>query len=605
MSNASQEAPAKTSKEGGEGHGTYSDLALYRRLLRQARPYRLHILGLFLLSLLSTPLALLAPLPLKIAVDSVLGDEPLPGFVAAIVPSGWTQSVAAGAFMVAAMVVLVALASLLIELVNGMLNTFVGERLVLDFRLRLFHHAQRLSLSYHDMKGTADSTYRIQYDAPSIQSILIGMLIPMIAAAVMLVSMIYVTARINLQLALVALAVSPVLLALTWIFRGRLKDRWREVKKLESSAQSVIQEVLTAMRVVKAFRREEHEQERFTERSEEGVVARLVVALQEHCYGLLVGLVVAVGTAVVLFIGVHSVQAGTLTLGDLLLVMAYLKQLYAPVKTIGKQLAAKQRALASAERAFALLDEFPEVDEEVSVRPLARARGAIEFREVSFAYNGEGSLLDGVSLDIAAGTRVGIVGMTGAGKTTLMNLLMRFYDPTAGRIFIDGVDIRNYRLGDLRNQFGIVLQEPVLFSTTIAENIAYGCPDATDREIVEAAKAANAHDFIVDFPEGYETTVGERGMRLSGGERQRISLARAFLRNAPILVLDEPTSSVDVETERVIIEAVERLMEGRTTFTIAHRLSTIEHCDIVLRVEDGEVRPTEPEDADSYPLKAG
>jgi len=270
-------------------------------------------------------------------------------------------------------------------------------------------------------------------------------------------------------------------------------------------------------------------------------------------------------------------------------VMSYLAMLYEPLRTLGKKVADLQAGLASAERAFALLDQTPDVIEQSNARHLRRARGAIEFCNVGFSYGQGQDVLRGVSLKVRPGARVGIQGMTGAGKTTLMSLLTRFYDPTSGQILLDGTDIREFRLKDLRDQFSIVLQEPVLFSTTLAENIAYGRPDANDEQICEAARQANAHEFIAALPDGYQTLVGERGMRLSGGERQRIALARAFLRNAPILILDEPTSSVDVATESRIIEAIERLMRDRTTFMIAHRLSTLESCDVRLRLEDGRV----------------
>jgi ATP-binding cassette subfamily B protein len=310
---------------------------------------------------------------------------------------------------------------------------------------------------------------------------------------------------------------------------------------------------------------------------------------------MLVGVTTAVGTATVLFIGMNHVRAGTLTLGELLLVMGYLAQLYGPLKAISKRAASLQSHLAGAERAFALLDEAPDVAERPGARPLARAAGAVAFRGVCFTYASGRPILQDVSFEFAPGTRVGIAGVTGAGKTTLVNLLTRFYDPTAGQILLDGVDLRDYRLADLRNQFAIVLQEPVLFSTSIAENIAYARPDAREEEVVAAAKAANAHEFISRLPEGYQTRVGERGMRLSGGERQRIALARAFLKDAPVLILDEPTSSVDVKTEAAILEAMGRLRQGRTSFMIAHRLSTLASCDVLLQIEHGRLVAVRPE----------
>jgi ATP-binding cassette subfamily B protein len=374
-----------------------------------------------------------------------------------------------------------------------------------------------------------------------------------------------------------------------WAYRQRLRSQSRKVKKIESSTLSVLQEALAAVRVVKAFGQEDREGERFVRHSSEGMRARIRLSLIEGAFGILVTLITATGMAVVMVIGVRHVQSGLLTLGELLIVMAYTSQLYQPLKTISRRAVSLQSSLASAERAFSLLDEAPDVPERPNARSLARASGAIAFRKVSFAYGKDYPVLRDISFEIHPATRLGIVGATGAGKTTLISLLTRFYDPTAGEILLDGVDLRDYKLSDLRNQFSIVLQEPVLFSTSIAENIAYARSGASEKEIVKAAKAANAHQFISDLPDGYETQVGERGMRLSGGERQRIALARAFLKDAPLLILDEPTSSVDVRTEAEIIEAMGRLMRGRATFMIAHRLSALRGCDLLLVIEHGRL----------------
>ena len=569
--------------------GRYTDLTLFRRLLGQARPYWPHLGGVLLLSLLSSPLVLLTPLPLKIAVDSVLGSEPIPGFLDALLPEVVTSSGATVLIVVVSLVVAIALLTELLQLATSLLSTYTGEKLVLGFRTRLFRHTQRLSLLYHDSKGTTDSAYRIQYDAPSIQWIATESVPPITTAVATLVGMIYVTFQIDWQLALVALAVSPFLFLSAWAYGRPLRSRWRRVHHLDSSALAVVQEGLAALRVVKAFGQEAREGERFARRSSESVRERIRVALVEGGFTISVGLLTAAGTAAVLFIGVRHVQSGILTLGDLLLVMGYLVQLYAPLNTLSQSKATLQGSLASAERAFALLDETPDVVERPDARTLSRASGAVAFRGVSFAYRADRPVLHDVSFEIEPGTRLGISGTTGAGKTTLVSLLTRFYDPTTGRILLDNVDLRDYKLADLRNQFAIVLQEPVLFSTSIAENIAYARADASEEEIVEAAKAANAHEFIVGLSRGYDTQVGERGMSLSGGERQRIALARAFLKDAPILILDEPTSSVDVKTEAAIMEAMTRLMQNRTTFMIAHRLSTLEHCDVRLVIEDGRL----------------
>jgi ATP-binding cassette subfamily B protein len=306
-------------------------------------------------------------------------------------------------------------------------------------------------------------------------------------------------------------------------------------------------------------------------------------------YALLVGLTTSVGGAIVLFVGARHVQAGLITTGELVLVMSYLLQLYAPLKTMSKNAGSLQGYLASAERAFAVLDQQPEVRERPGARSLPRARGDLVFEGVSFGYGTRKPVLEEVSLHVRPGMRLAVTGATGAGKTTLVSLLNRFYDPTEGRILLDGVDLRDYRLSDLRNQFAVVLQEPLLFSTSIGENIAYARPEASLEEVAAAAAAAGADAFIEALPDGYDTLVGERGVRLSGGERQRISLARAFLRDAPILILDEPTSSVDAQTERVIMNAMYQLMKGRTTLMIAHRVATLGRCDHRIELSAGRV----------------
>ncbi|HMA38545.1 MAG TPA: ABC transporter ATP-binding protein [Gemmatimonadales bacterium] len=568
--------------------GAYSDFTLYRRLLAQARPYWPHLGVLFALGLLTTPIALLVPLPLKIVVDSVLGAQPLPGPLALWFPAAW-HSPETGLAIAIGVLLTVTLLAQLQSLLNNWLRAYVGEHIVLGFRSRLLEQSQRLSLSYHDSTGTADTAYRIQYDASALQYVAVDGLIPFVSATITLVAMLSVTARLDWQLATVALAVAPILFALSRTFRRRMRGQSRAVKKLESSALHVVQEVLGALRVVKAFNQEPRETERFVGRAREGVAARLRLALIEGRFGLWVGLTTAAGTAVVLYLGVGHVRAGVLTLGELLMVMSYLSQLYQPLSTISRKAASLQSYLASAERAFALLDEGPDVPERPDARPLVRASGAVEFRNVGFGYDADRAVLRDVSFTVAPGTRVAVTGATGAGKSTLMSLLTRFYDPTSGAVLLDGVDLREYRVADLRRQFAIVLQHPLLFSTTIAENIAYGRPGAPREAIEQAAMAANAHDFVSRLPRGYDTQVGELGQKMSGGERQRIALARAFLRDAPVLILDEPTSSVDLKTEALILDALERLMTSRTVFLITHRPSTWTMCDVRLQIERGRL----------------
>ena len=566
-----------------------TDWALYRRLLGEARPCWGWIILTFATGLIASPLALLNPLPMKLAVDYVIAAKPLPDHYRLFIPDGAAGSVAAALVLILVLVLGIALVSKIQECVYYMVSTYANEKLVRGFRSRLFRHAQRLSVLYHDQKGTTDTLYRIQYDAPAISYIAVQGVTPFITAIVTVVAMLYVTWRIDPQIAWIAIGITPLLLGGFQLYRKRLRDSSTRLKEIESGTFSVVHEVLGALRVVKAFGQEDREQERFLKHTNKSIKARLHFAFLDSCFGMLLGMIVAGGTAAGLYIGVRHVQTGAITLGELIMVMAYLGMLLSPLNRISHQAGSLQGHFASADRAFTLLDTEPDVPEKPRARELVRATGEVEFRNVSFAYVSDRSVLQGISFRIPPKTRVGIAGHTGSGKSTLMSLLMRFYDPTSGNILLDGVDLRDYRIRDLREQFGIVLQEPVLFSTTIYENIIYGRPDAT-REMVEtAARHANAHRFISALPDGYDTQVGDRGMSLSGGERQRISIARAFLKDAPVLVLDEPTSSVDVNTEAEIMDAVQRLMEGRTTFIIAHRLSTLEHCDICLHIKDGRL----------------
>ena len=571
-----------------------TDLALFRRLLLEVRPYLPHMGLLLLVGLLATPLTLVTPLPLKIAVDTVLGSHPLPGPVRAALPRGMAPTQGLCLAIAVGLLVATALLKQGQDLANNLLKKYVVERMTLDLRARVFRHAHRLSFTYHDRQGTADAAYRIQQDVPDAQSIVVESVFPSITAFITLVSMFLVTAKMDWQLALVALSITPILFFVNRHYRRQFRGRWRAVKNLESSALAVIHEALGALRVVKAFGQEDREESRFLDRSGQGMWARIRLTAYEGGFGLQVGVLTAIGTAGVLWLGVQHVRTGVLTLGQLLVVMGYLTQLYDPLKTLSRKAATFQSKLTSAERVFSLIDNPPDVREKPRARSLARARGEIEFRHVSFGYTDRRTVLENVSFALPAGARLGITGPTGAGKTTLVSLLLRFYDPAEGEILLDGVDLRDYRIADLRNQFALVLQEPVLFSSSIGENIAYARPGASDQAIVEAAKVANAHEFITRLPQGYDTVVGERGMSLSGGERQRISLARAFLKDAPILVLDEPTSAVDLRTEALIIGALEQLMRGRTTLMIAHRLSTLESCDHRLDVDHGRVHEGRP-----------
>ena len=569
---------------------------IHLRILKQTRSCWPHLAGIAALSFLSLPLTLLYPLPLKIAVDSVLGQQPLPEFLQKILP-GTRPHVVALEFAVG-LLLLISLLANLQGLLSWWLSTYTGEKLVWDFRAQLLNHVQRLPLAFHDRYGATDSVYRIQHDAPSIQYVAIQGVIPLVTALFMLFGMVYVSARMDAYLAVIALSITPVLFVLS-LASGRLvRRRSRQVKELDTSAMSVIQEVLGSIRVIKAFGQESREHERFIRHSSKRMSGQIRLSLMQAVFNVLVGLTIAAGTAAALFVGVQHVRKGVLTVGSLLVIMAYIAQMYQPLQVLSTKVTDLQIWFASLERVFQLMDQSPEIAESPSALRIVRAKGAFELRHVSFHYDESGRGLQNISVTVPPGSKVGIVGGTGAGKTTLLNLLMRFYDPTQGQVLLDGRDLREYRIADLRRQFSVVLQEPVLFAASLAENIAYGKPDATDDEILTAAKAACSHDFISNLPEGYDTRPGERGTLLSGGERQRISLARAFLRDTPILILDEPTSSIDVQTESSIMQATEALMQGRTTFMIAHRLNTLKTCDMILVLDQGrllEVRNSLPE----------
>ncbi len=564
-----------------------SDLVLFRRLWQQSRNCHPHLIGILLLSLVSVPVSLLFPIPLKLVVDSVLGSQPLPDIIRTIAHGVRPD---AAALTIAVGMLLAISAVMYLQALGGWyLQTYTGEKLVWDLRAELLQHAQRLSLTFHKQKGSADFCYRIQHDAPQIQNVAIQGVVPIVTALLTLLGMFIVTARLDPALAVMTLVVGAALVGLTQAWSRAVRARATAIKELDSDAMAVVQEVLTSLPLVKAFGQEGREYQRFVLRSDRRRRGQVQLSTLQGFFNLLTGMTIAAATAAAIWIGVRHVRAGQLTTGELLVVMAYLAQIYEPLKLITGKITDMQQWMVSIERAFELLDQVPDIADSQRPVRVRRARGGFTFDHVWFRYPHASAGLSDVSFSIRPGTRVGIVGTTGAGKTTLINLLARFYDVSEGAVRLDGVDLRRFKVDDLRKQFAIVLQEPVLFSTSIAENIAYGRPDASDDEIVAAAKAASAHEFISRLPKGYNTTVGEGGARLSGGERQRISLARAFLRNSPILILDEPTSSVDMTTESAIMTATEELMRGRTTFMIAHRLSTLKTCDVILRLEAGQL----------------
>jgi ATP-binding cassette subfamily B protein len=566
--------------------------AMYRRLLRLAQPYWPHLTAIFLLSLMAAPIGLLLAFPLKIAVDNVIGNRPLPSIFADVLPAAWHGSKNANLMLAVGLLLVLSLAANVQSFASWLLQTYTGEKMVLDLRSRLFWHAQRMSLLFHDRRGSNDVAYRIQHDAPAIQYIFLQGAAPLASASLSFVALLGVTLRLDWKLAVIAVSISPALFLLARRSSRYTRRGWDGIKKLDSSAMLVLHEALASIRVVKAFSREQFEDRQFRLHSRRRMEQQIMVAARQAGFHALITATMAAGSAAALWVGVRHVQSGRLTLGDLMLAMAYMAQLYDPLRTISSKMPDLQGWMVSLERALELQEGTPELSEPRSATAAAipgRAQGRIGFSNVSFAYPKAGLALNGVSFDVTPGTRVGIIGPSGSGKSTLINLLTRFYDPIAGQVLLDGRDLREYHLADLRKQFAIILQEPVMFSASVLENIGYGHPQASRQEIMEAARAARAHEFIMALPEGYDTKIGEGGCRLSGGERQRVGVARAFLRDSPVLVLDEPTSGVDVRSEREIMDAVQALSRGRTTFVIAHRLSTVANCDVILALKEGRL----------------
>jgi ATP-binding cassette subfamily B protein/subfamily B ATP-binding cassette protein MsbA len=473
-----------------------------------------------------------------------------------------------------------------LTVINSYLDSKLEQHMILDLRSDLFGHAQQLSLAFHDERQTGELMGRINYAASSLG--LIIMAIPPIAQALLtLTGMAIVAALIDLKVTLISLSVMPLMYYSLTLYGTRIVPRLERVQGLEWQSLTIVNEAMAMLRVIVPFGREGYEHRRFREQGRTAADERIQLTVRQTLFNLAVTTCTALGTCLVFYFGFRDYFSGKLSTGELIVLLSYIAAVYTPLEQISTTLGGIHQQLVQLNASFDLLDMEPEVKEVPDAVALGDVRGEVEFDGVQFAYKGRVPVLRDVSLHVPAGSRVAIVGPTGAGKTTLLSLLVRFYDPQRGRILVDGVDIGRLTLASLRSQIALVLQEPLLFAGSIAANIRYGRLDASMDEVIAAAKAANAHDFISRLPHGYETLLGERGSGLSGGERQRISVARAFLKDAPILVLDEPTSSIDSRTEEVILDALDRLAVGRTTFTIAHRLSTIRAADQIVVLDHG------------------
>jgi ATP-binding cassette subfamily B protein len=555
------------------------------RVLPYVRPYwRLGAVSIWL-TIGAASFGLLGPWPLKILVDNVIGREPLPPSIANAI-----GDVGSHRFMLLVLTVMAGLVIAVIggaiHVVNSYVNTRLEQRIIADFRSDLFRHTERLSVAYRDQVSTARLMYAINFEAAAAGTLILSIQ-PLVQAGLTLIGMVWISFKIDSSLALLSLAVVPLLYWAIHFYATHIQQRLLQVKGMEADCLSIVHDAVSMLPVITAFQREDHELQRFRVRTDAAIDARVDVTVRQTLFSLAVTTTTALGTALVLGVGAYHAIDGRVTAGELLVVLAYIAAVYKPLETISYTVGALQDNLVGLRMAFHVLDTEPVVQEAPHPVFIGRAVGAIRFEGVHFDYTGRAGTLTDITLDVPPGRVVAIVGPTGAGKTTLMNLIPRFYDPQRGRVLIDGHDARTLSLDSLRRQISMVPQDPVLFSGTIADNIRYGELRASMDQIIEAARAANAHDFIERLPNGYQTDIGERGVRLSGGERQRICVARAFLRDAPILILDEPTSSIDSKTEAIILDALDQLMVGRTTFMIAHRLSTVRHADLIATLDRG------------------
>jgi ATP-binding cassette, subfamily B, bacterial len=530
----------------------------------------------------------LEPWPVKVVIDNVLQHKALPARVQAVVAL-FPQNPFATLNFALAGVLLIAIVGAISSYSEKFLTTSVAQWVAHDLRRMVYQRIQRLSLAEHGEARTGDLLTRVTSDIDAVQDFITSALLGIVINVLTLAGMLAVMFYMNWRFTLVGLSVAPVMFLFVYVYTKRIKQATRLVKKREGELMSGVAEKLTSIQVVQAFAREEYEDERFDWESRQNVAAGLRARSMKARLSPMVDLLIAVGTCLVLGYGARLVLTGAFTTGQLVIFILYLGKTYKPMKELSKMSNTVSKATLSFERIQELLDMESRVRDLPQARAAQRFTGAMEFDQVTFSYDGKHPILNGVSLRIEPGQVAAIVGPSGTGKTTIAGLIPRFFDPQSGRVLIDGHDIREFTLKSLRDQVSFVLQDTLLFRGTIWENIAYGKPDAEIEDTVRAAEQANAHEFIVKMPESYATMVGERGATLSGGQRRRIAIARAIVRDTPILILDEPTSGLDAASEQYVTEALERLMQGRTSIVIAHHLNTIRNADVIFVVKDAEV----------------
>ena len=554
-----------------------------RRVSSYIWPHRGRMLWALAQVCLISTLELLKPWPLKLIIDSVLGGAPLPW--------GFAPDLGTGALLLGACAALVVIYAAL-GAANVLVNVTtirIGQRMVRDLRSDLYAHLHRLSMAFHSRAQAGDLLYRVTADTFALQSLTMNCLFPAASALILLVGMSVVMVQVDAELTVLALGVCPLLLLAIGRLNRQISAAAGEMRERESEVLGVVQRAMGAMRVIQAFTREEDEHRRFMTASERSLAAGLRLYTLQTFYSGVVNLVIALGTAAVVWVGARHVLDSTLTVGSLVVFISYLAALYGPINNMFQVYGLAQSARVGVRRVLDVLDVERDLPDGHRVFPAEGARGEVVWEDVDFQYGPGGGLIHNVSLRVAPGQRVAVVGPTGAGKSSLLSLLPRFYDPTRGRVLMDGRDVREYRLASLRRQIAMVLQPPLLFPVSLRENIAFGRPDARMEEIIAAAKAARIHEMITRLPRGYDTSVAEQGVTLSEGEKQRLTIARAILRDSPILILDEPTSALDPETEALVMVALERLQAGRTTFIIAHRLSTVRTADLIVVVKEGRI----------------
>jgi ATP-binding cassette subfamily B protein/subfamily B ATP-binding cassette protein MsbA len=578
--------PPRVSANAQNAQGSFP-MPVFLRLLAYLKPYRLtFLLCLGLVGLISA-MELLKPWPLKLAVDQIIGRTPLELWGWTIDPAtlGVTLQLGLVVGLLLAVHFLVGFAQLL----NNYLTIRMGQNMVQDLRCDLFQHLQRQSLLFHQKWPTGDLIYRIMGDTYAVQTLLMNGVFTTLTSSVMLIGMFVVCLRMDVELTIYAVCIIPFLfLAISRVSR-RIGDLTTETHMKESQVYSTVERIFSSITLIQAFAREEEEKKRFVAESQHSFDRKLSLYALQTIYGWLIGGITAAGTALVLYVGVRHVLDGTLSTGELLIFISYLATLYTPLSSLSTTVAGIRGSLAQAKRVIDVMSMDESVHEAPDATPLAVSDCTVRFDGVTFGYDPAKPVLNDVTFSCPGGSTVAVVGQTGAGKTSLISLLLRFYDPQSGGITIDGQDLRKVTIRSLREKIAIVLQETQLFPMSVHENIAYGKRKATREDVVRAATLANAHDFISALPEGYDTQLGERGANLSGGQRQRLAIARALLKDAPLLILDEPTSALDAETEALIMQGLERLMVNRTTFIIAHRLSMMRRADLILVIKDKHI----------------